>query len=41
MTDEEALARNLYACCEHCEHFGDDESCPDNHREPCPDGCND
>lgn len=28
----------VYDCCEHCEHFGDENT--DDHREPCPEGCN-
>lgn len=30
----------LYDCCEHCEH-NPDEVYPDEHENPCAEGCND
>ena len=44
MTDEEALARNVYACCGHCYAPGGGQSThpiANNHESPCPEGCND
>ncbi len=37
MTGDLALGRNLYDCCEHCEHGINDPP----HTDPCPEGCND